>query len=245
MGTLRIADRTKGEETSALAELREHAAVRFRVALDGAEAASWTRAVFEARAKWIADFGGEQHALGRAFYTHFETGRSAEYFAGAAAANTSVEAVLPGFAGRMRSLLADLVGGRVVQRHGWCGAGVHVFPVGEKVAARGGVIHYDVEGLAQEHLRARRAAVTLVLMLQTPVRGGGLRLYDALYAGEEHASREDRKAAHVTLTYDAGDAVLLDAYRLHRIDPFAGARDRVSATLHAAETSAGVWESWF
>lgn len=152
---------------------------------------------------------------------------------------------MPGFAERMRALLARLVGGRVVQRHGWCGPGVHVFPAGEKVATRGGVLHFDVEGLAKEHLRARRAAVTLVLMLQTPEQGGGLRLFDALYAGEEHASREDRKAPHVTLAYEAGDAVLLDAYRLHRIDPFAGARDRVSATLHAAETSAGVWESWF
>jgi len=82
-------------------------------------------------------------------------------------------------------------------------------------------------------------------MLQAPTEGGGLFVHAARYAGREHANDDERASAREELVYRDGDAVLLDSYRLHQIRPFGGERARISATLHAAETSAGVWECWF
>ena len=53
------------------------------------------------------------------------------------------------------------------------------------------------------------------------------------------------EAESAIVSYEEGDAVLLDSYRLHQIQPFAGDRERISATVHAAEVDAGLWECWF
>jgi hypothetical protein len=220
-------------------------AIHVPSALSPERAGALSEAVLAARGAWTRDFGGEQFSLGRAFYTHLETARARAYFEEAARSNAQVEATLPGFAEEMRALLARLVGGTVRQRHGWCAAGVHVFPAGEKVARAGGVVHFDVEGLTRDHLHARRRAVSLVVMLQPPSAGGGLRVHDARYAGREHATEDEVKSRWERLDYGPGDAVLLDSYRLHQIEGFTGARARISGTLHGAETSNGVWECWF
>jgi len=70
-------------------------------------------------------------------------------------------------------------------------------------------------------------------------------LFDALYSGRVHASKDERAGPRTTVALDNGDAILIDAYRLHQIERFSGKRDRISATLHAAETSENVWECWF
>lgn len=209
------------------------------------ECAAMTRAIYDARERWTADFGGEQFSLGRAFYTHLETGRAGEYFAGCAAADATVEQVLPGMQAATRSLFARLVGGRVRARPGFGGPGVHVFPARSKVARRGGVPHWDVEGLSPEQLARRRSAITLVVMLQAPSRGGALRLWDAVWDGHDEPSpqalhRDTRDARSLP-----GDAVLLSSYRLHQIRPFSGGLDRVSVTAHGVEVDTGVWEVWF
>lgn len=216
-----------------------------RGAIDEPTCARWVASVYAARAEWTEDFGGEQFALGRAFYTHFETGRSAEYFGDAAASDARVERGAPGLQARMRELVAEVTGGRVVQRRGWCGAGVHVFPAGEKVARAGGVIHFDVEGLAKSHLALRKPALSVVAMLQPALEGGGLRLWDARYCGSEHPSDEQLATQNELVEYAVGDVLAFDSYQLHQIQPFGGARDRVSATLHAAEIDRGVWQTWF
>ena len=203
-----------------------------------------TRAVLDARDRWTADFGGAQFSLGRPFYTHLETGRAAEYFAHCAASDALVEAVLPGTQSAVRALFAHLVGGRVRPRPGFGGPGVHVFPAGSTVALRGGAAHWDVEGLAPEHLARQRDAVTLVLMLQAPVRGGELRLWDSVWDGDdEPTARSLRRASHDVRSL-AGDAVLIRSYRLHQIRPFSGACDRVSITAPGVEIDPAGWEVW-
>ncbi len=209
------------------------------------ECARACEAVHRARDAWNHDFGGAQFSLGRAFYTHLETSLAAEYFARAADSDACVERVLPGMQARMRDLVADLTGGHARARRGWCSAGVHVFPAGGEVASRGGVRHFDVEGLTERHLAENRRAVSVVIMLDVPEGGGGLRLWDARYHGREHPTRKDERAKSVVLAYGVGDLIAFDSHRLHQILPFSGARDRVSITLHAAELDPGVWETWF
>jgi hypothetical protein len=220
-------------------------AVRLRGALPAALAAQWSRRVARARRQWTRDFDGEQFALGRAFYTHFETERAGQYFADAAASDARVERVVPGMQRWARELFASLSGGIARPRYGFCGAGVHVFPAGQKVATGGGVVHHDVEGLTPLDLARRHRALSLIVMLQRPEHGGGLRVHDAEYQGSDSASDADLASAHRTLRYEDGDALLMSSYRLHQIRPFRGARDRVSLTLHGVEVDRAVWDTWF
>src|SRR5688572_17583537 len=120
--------------------LDSHPAVLLEGAATEDEVGDIAARVLAARDRWTPDFGGEQFALGRAFYTHLETGRSKEYFAGAAASDAVVEAALPGVQARALALLAQTLGGHVRRRDGFCGPGVHVFPAGGKVAREGGVV---------------------------------------------------------------------------------------------------------
>ena len=52
-------------------------------------------------------------------------------------------------------------------------------------------------------------------------------------------------APAVVTEYRTGSVVVFDSYRLHQIQPFDGARDRITATVHAAEIDPGRWETWF
>jgi hypothetical protein len=228
-----------------VAHLETHAAVLVRGLLPPCAAAALVDRVAAAHDRWTPDFGGEQFALGRAFYTHLETGRTREYFAGAAASDALVEAVLPGMAPRMLALLARVLGGSVRRRPGFCGPGVHVFPAGGKVAREGGVVHFDLEGLTEHQKMQAQPAVTLVWMLQPAAFGGGLRLWDVLYAGRPDSEIESALHARVSVRSEAGDALLIDSRRLHQIRPFRGGRDRISLTVHAVEVDRGVWEGWF
>jgi hypothetical protein len=201
--------------------------------------------VLASRERFTKDFGGDQFALGRAFYTHLETGRAKDYFANARASDALVEEVLPGAQERTLALLSRILGGEVRRRPGFCGPGVHVFPARGKVARDGGSVHFDLEGLTDAQKEDGNRAVTLVWMLQPSASGGGLRLWDVLYDGRPDSEVESDDHANVTVLSRAGDALLIDSKRLHQIRPFRGDRDRVSITVHAAEVDDGVWESWF
>jgi hypothetical protein len=210
-----------------------------------AQCERWVRGVYDGRADWTEDFDGEQYCLGRAFYTHLEEDREGDYFADPEASDAIVEKWVPGLQAAMRELVARVTAGRVVQRRGWCGPGVHVFPPGEPVSERGGVRHFDTEGLAAEHVARRRAAITIVAMFQPPLHGGGLKVWDVLYEGRDHPTEAELARPAETIAYGVGDAVAIDSYRLHQIQPFGGDRERISATVHAAELDTGLWETWF
>jgi hypothetical protein len=144
----------------------------------------------------------------------------------------------------MRDIMGRVLGAKVVQRRGFCGPGVHVFPAGGWVAENGGEIHFDTEGLAPAHSRARAPALTCVLMLRAPDSGGALRAWDVTYAGSDEITDEMCEQDYVDADYRTGELVVIDSYRLHQIQPFGGPHDRVSATCHAAYV-AGQWETWF
>jgi hypothetical protein len=255
-GVARV-DRADGAIASLLFYGGDAGAVVVPACFTEAECARWVEGIHAGRADWTADFGGEQFALGRAFYTHYEEGKSEAYFADVAASDARVEAHAPGLQGAMRDLVAKVTGARVVQRRSWCGPGVHVFPPAGPVSKRGGVLHFDTEGLPARHVEARRPALTLVAMLQVPrpkanehlsiktERSGGLRVWNVRYEGHDHATEEERRAPSVLIPYETGDLVLIDSYRLHQIQPFDGDRERISATVHAAQIDSGLWECWF
>ncbi len=201
--------------------------------------------MLNARSRLVEDFGGEQLCLGRAFYTHLETGAARRYFQDAAASDALVEATVPGLQQDVLALLARMTGGVVRRRHGFCGPGVHVFPAGEKVARAGGVVHFDVEGVAAHDLDRRARALSLVIALQPPRSRGGLKLWDARYRGSEAPTARQLARPATTTLYRAGDALLFSSFSLHQIRPFPGDLDRVSATLHAVEVDDGVWDAWF
>ncbi len=225
--------------------LDRHFALEIPRVFSEAERAALVAGVQAARDEWTADFGGEQFSLGRAFYTHLEQGRSRLYFADAAASDARVERRLPGLQRRMRELVAALTGGLAQPRRGFCGPGVHIFPAGEKVAREGGVVHFDTEGLSDYHLSRRLRAITVVVMLDLPDADGGLKLWDVLYDGRDDPGDEALSARSLIAGYSPGGALVIDSYRLHQIQPFPGDRDRISATVHAAEIDRGRWETWF
>jgi hypothetical protein len=210
--------------------------------------AAWSAAVLAARAAWTVDFDGDQFALGRAFYTHLETDRAGAYFTGAAASDALVEEHLPGMQDRVIDLYRALLcgeGGEVRRRARWCGPGVHIFPAGGWLAQRGGVVHFDTEGLSEHQMECDARALTLVIMLQPAETGGGLRLWDVVHEGHDEPTPEELARPSEIAVYQAGDALLLDSYRLHQIQSFGGPRDRISITAHAVEVDDGVWEVWF
>lgn len=225
--------------------LRRHAAVGVRGAMASPEARALAARVLAAAAELGDDFGGEQRSLGRPWYTHMESGRAAEYFRDAAASDARVERVVPGLQARALRALAHVVGGIVRRRHGFCGPGVHVFPAGETVARRGGVFHYDLEGLTPTWRHALTRAVSVVWMLQPPTSGGGLSLFNKVYVGENWPMDEDPAVRRTTTRMRAGDLLVFSSYRLHRINGFRGNMDRISLTCHAVEVDRGVWEAWF
>jgi len=217
-----------------------------RGALGADECARWAAGVYAARAEWTPCFEGVQFTLGRAYYTHLEEKREDEYFATAPASDAIVERALPDLRARVRAILAELVGAEVVPRPGWCGPGVHIFPAGDWLAENGGDIHFDTEGLRGEPLAARMPALSAIFMLQPPERGGGLRVWDALWDGrdDEQAIAAAARAPSAVADYAAGDLVVIDSYRLHQIQPFTGARDRLSVTAHLVFRD-GCWQAWF
>ena len=217
-----------------------------RGVLTPAECAGWSAGVYAARADWTPCFEGVQFTLGRAYYTHLEEDRADEYFATAGESDAVVERALPEMQARVRAILARLVGVPVTPRPGWCGPGVHIFPAGNWLSHNGGDIHFDTEGLPDEALATRRPALSAVFMLQPPERGGGLRVWDASWEGDddEASGAAAARAPSAVADYVAGDLVVIDSYRLHQIQPFAGDRDRLSVTAHLVLADDG-WHAWF
>jgi hypothetical protein len=241
----RLADISAAHSSAAVvSRLESSLAIRIQRAVDPQRAAAWAAGVRDARADWVTDFDGEQFSLGRAWYTHLEQDRADAYFANVATSDASVERRCPGLQLAMRSLMSRVVGGHVSARAGWCGPGVHVFPAGAHVAKHGGDVHFDTEGLTPAHVAERAPGLTLVLMLAPPESGGGLRVWDVLYAGSDAYEDEDLEKEYITCDYAVGDLVVIDSYRLHQIQPFSGTSDRISATCHASFV-AGQWETWF
>jgi hypothetical protein len=229
---------------SVLDVLARHLAIRCPGAISAPESAAHAAAVVAARDAWTASFDGKQFSLGRAYYTHLEEGLEADYFGGAEASDHLVRRCAPGLQERLLALASEVLGAPVTQRSGWCGPGVHIFPAGGEVARRGGVVHFDTEGLTTVQIAGRAPAVSMVLMLQKPLGGGGLRVWDHDYAGDDFPDKPGPSVPVTQIDYAVGELVVFDSYRLHQILPFRGEIDRISATMHAV-CDGGAWRAWF
>ena len=218
--------------------------MRFPQVMDEGSCARIVAAIYRARAQWTANFAGVQFTLGRAWYTHFEEDREDEYFEGAAASDAVVEAAVPGLQALLLEAVGRHLGAPVAQRPGWCGPGVHIFPAGSQVARRGGEVHFDTEGMSDAQLAERLPCMSFVMMFQMPEYGGGLRVSDRFYDGEDFPEMPGPRVPSSTVHYGTGELVAFDAYRLHQIQSFRGDRDRVSATVHVLFED-GQWLAWF
>jgi hypothetical protein len=219
-------------------------AVRYPGTLPPDVCATYVACVYAAKDQWTNNFAGAQFTLGRAWYTHLEEARNDDYFAHAQNSDAAVRRAAPGLQERMFAIAAELLDAPVVQREGWCGPGVHVFPRRGEVARRGGEVHFDTEGLTAAQIARRAPAVTFVLMLQPAEIGGGLRVWDRLYEGDELPKKPDPSVLVEQIAYETGELVVIDSYRMHQILPFSGRCDRISATVHAVFDD-GRWEAWF
>jgi hypothetical protein len=240
----RIADTTLGA-APALTLLDQAVALRVPAAITEPERSHFLAGVFRGKPEWTSNFDGLQFTLGRAWYTHLEQDLADQYFERAAASDQIVERNCPGLQRHMLYLAGKMLGAKVRPRPNYCGAGVHVFPANGYCAATGGDVHFDTEGLTRSQLRARKRAVSLILMLQPPLKGGGLRVWDVRWEGSDETTPTMLAQPHVTVQYGARDLVVIDSYSLHQIQPFEGELDRVSATCHAMESSPGLWDVWF
>lgn len=231
--------------SSFLPLLRTHTALAVHNTVVPREARSFIQAIYAARDEWSAAFDGTQFSLGKAWYVEYEEDREDEYFRSAQASNTLVENYLPGMQEFVLEIFTLLTGQPSQCREGWCGPGVHIFPAGNLVANQGGEPHFDMEGLTDEDIAQRVPALTLVIMLQAPEKGGGLALWDMLFDGRFDTEIEhDDLPTPLIYEYEVGDMLVIDSYRLHQIQPFTGTHDRISITAHGI-LSGGVWQMWF
>lgn len=227
--------------------LHDSLAVSYKGVLTRDECDIFTDRVYAARDHWIENFGGAQYTLGRAWYTDLEQDREDDYFAKAIESDELVERVAPGLQQRMYDLIGTVIGAYVDQREGWCGPGVHVFPPTGDVGQHGGDVHFDTEGLSEDHIAARSPAISCILMLQPAESGGGLRVWDQLYEGDVKPAMPESTVRSAIASYSTGDFVVIDSYRLHQIQAFAGPLERISITAHAVLSGANRdrWEVWF
>ena len=65
-----------------------------------------------------------------------------------------------------------------------------------------------------------------------------------IHEGRDEPTPQELARPSAIAEYQAGDALLLDSYRLHQIQSFGGARDRLSITAHAVEVDDGLWDVW-
>ena len=234
--------------TSALTRLDDGVLVRVPHAITEAERAAYVAGVYRGKPEWTNNFDGLQFTLGRAWYTHLEQDLADLYFERAAASDELVEHTCPGLQRHMLELTRTLLGDVATEtrkRVSYCGAGVHVFPSNGYCAEKGGDVHFDTEGLTRSQLRQRKRAISVILMLQPPREGGGLRVWDVRWDGSDETTPAMLARPHATVEYAARDLVVIDSYSLHQIQPFAGDVDRVSATCHALESEPGTWDVWF
>ena len=235
---------SQNERAHVFEMLGAYLAVSYKGVLTKDECDIFTDRVYAAKDHWIENFGGAQYTLGRAWYTDLEQDREDEYFARAIESDALLERVAPGLQQRMYDLVGTVVGAYVEQRDGWCGPGVHVFPPMGDVARRGGDIHFDTEGLTEDQLAARAPALSFVLMLQPAETGGSLRVWDSKFEGDAAPAAPSPQLRSGVASYQAGDLVVFDSYRMHQIQSFSGTLDRISITAHAVWTGVH-WEVWF
>jgi hypothetical protein len=230
--------------------LRTCAAWQVHNVLTPDRAASYAKNVLEARSFWTVDPEGDIVTLGEAWYLHFENETTPDYFRLAKRSNELVDNTLGHLPQTLRTLTTIAVKSPVQQRQLWCGPGVHVIERKAAPYRKGGCVHFDTEGLREEHCVAQTPAVSVVLVLSAPEQSG-LRVWDHRYDPrvrkrpfEDLVFAKPPNSAYVDVNYKAGDLIIFDSYVAHKILPSRGKEPRISLTLHAVQNGTS-WESWF
>jgi len=200
--------------------------------------------VYKNKEHWNSDFEGLQFSFGQAYYPHLEAGTTEEYFEKVPNSDELFNKALPGLQEMAMKFLSSIVGGYVQQREGWSGPGIHIFPANGYAANNAGEIHFDLDGIADEDRIALSPAVTMILMLQPPTTGGGLKVWNTKYAGRTADELALNEIPSTIVEYAIGDLVFINSYTLHQIQPFQSQCDRISLTVHSIYNGE-CWDCWF
>lgn len=225
-------------------QMQDYAALHIHSVLPKEICGDIVAKVYKHKEQWNSDFEGLQFSFGQAYYPHLEAGTTEEYFEKVPTSDELFNQVLPGLQEMAMKFLSSIVGGYVQQREGWSGPGIHIFPANGYAANNAGEVHFDLDGLTDEDRIALSPAVTMILMLQTPTSGGGLKVWNTKYAGRNADELSLDTIPSTIVEYGVGDLVFINSYTLHQIQPFQSESDRISLTIHSIYNGE-CWDCWF
>ncbi|MBL8005253.1 MAG: hypothetical protein JNL36_09165 [Candidatus Kapabacteria bacterium] len=200
--------------------------------------------VYKNKEHWNSDFDGLQFSFGQAYYPHLEAGTTEEYFQKVPNSDEQFNQALPGLQEMAMKFLSSIVGGYVQQRDGWSGPGIHIFPANGYAANNAGEVHFDLDGISDSDRIALSPAITMILMLQPPTLGGGLKVWNTKYSGRTADELALDEIPSTIVEYGIGDLVFINSYTLHQIQPFQSQCDRISLTVHSIYNGE-CWDCWF
>jgi hypothetical protein len=200
--------------------------------------------VYKNKEHWNSDFDGLQFSFGQAYYPHLEAGTTDEYFQKVPNSDEQFNQTLPGLQEMAMKFLSSIVGGYVQQRDGWSGPGIHIFPANGYAANNAGEVHFDLDGISDSDRIALSPAITMILMLQPPTSGGGLKVWNTKYSGRTADELALDEIPSTIVEYGIGDLVFINSYTLHQIQPFQSQCDRISLTVHSVYNGE-CWDCWF
>jgi hypothetical protein len=229
-----------------------HAAVCFKDFIPQANIAPMVKAMYAAKDVWSEGMGGEQFALGDAWYHYAEEGVDfEEYGSQAKQSRANVEKYVPGLEKRVIDFLSPLArAGTLDVREGWAGPGIMLFPAGAYVSNNGGSIHFDTDAFTDEELADPNLTMfSFVCMLQKPERGGNLTIWNKHFdrRGERFQTYDPKTQGEVEsclVDYQPGQLWMLRGMNAHQIGSFSGATDRICLTFHIFKEGAD-WRMWF
>lgn len=229
-----------------------HAAVCFKEMFSQGEVAAMVKAMYASKEAWSEGFGGEQFALGDAWYHYAEQEIDfEEYAAKAEQSRANVEKYIPGLEKRVIDFLSPLARpGTLEVREGWAGPGLMLFPTGAHVSRNGGSIHYDTDAFTDEELADPGLSMfSFVCMLQKPERGGNLTIWNKYFDRQGHRFQAYDPATHgkvdsYVVDYTPGDLWMLRGMNAHQIGSFSGSVDRIALTFHIYKDGYD-WRMWF
>lgn len=225
-------------------QMQKYAALHIQSVLPINACEDIVRKVYEHTEHWNSDFDGLQFSFGQAYYPHLEAGTTDTYFEKVEVSDRMFNQALPGLQEFAMKLLSSIVGGYVQQREGWSGPGIHIFPIDGYAAKNAGEVHFDLDGISDKDRMALSPAVTLIVMLQPPSTGGGLKVWNTKYAGFDALELNIETIENSILEYKIGDVVAINSYTLHQIQPFTSTVDRISLTVHSI-FNGECWDCWF
>ncbi len=225
-------------------QLQEYSALHIHSVLEESICKDIVSKVIANKVHWNSDFDGLQFSFGQAYYPHLEAGTTEAYFEKALSSDTIFESALPGLQEFAVKIISTLVGAYAQPREEWSGPGIHIFPANGYAAKNAGEIHFDLDGICDSDRAALAPAITIIVMLQKPTEGGGLKVWNKKFSGISANELNLAETESEILNYSNGDIIIINSYTLHQIQPFISKEDRISLTVHSV-FNGECWECWF